>query len=530
MAKAIIPLILPPTARGWAKSIGTSAKDQQLINGVYETNGKDVYATKRAGSSTGTSIGSGVIATRHYSSFFSGQFLATSTGFFDDNATNLGTLDSAFATSQNYELADSQVGGVGILAWATGAGTGWFLYSNAITTNFPTFSGDTHTNTVIDGIASTTGLYPGQAISGTGIQAGTRIATITSSTAITVTLATTGTATVTITKQAISKIIDADFPSSVNSVVAMNGRFFWGSSNGRISQSAINDPSSYTAGQYVTADYSGDQLLFIFKLGTYIVASGTFNTLQYYSYGQNSYGSVLNLVGTVNGFQLPYNAPIYLSGESYCIAQTSDSTNANEQLGLYKISGLGLQRVSNDLWSSIITGNFAALLGIARIGDKSLLVIVSSASTFIIYDPSVNDFSILTLSAAITSSNGTIFTKSGSSTYFSWANNNTWQDSSVAYTMTAQTEPKLPNNGMGFTVNYVDLIADIEASGTATLSKSTDDGATWTDVGTFDMTLNKKRVNAVGSADASMALRVTHSANTGFRATKLIVDYMPGTL
>lgn len=56
-----------------------------------------------------------------------------------------------------------------------------------------TFTGDTHTNTTIDNVSSTTGLAAGQTITGTGIATGTKIVSIVSTT-LTVSLATTATA------------------------------------------------------------------------------------------------------------------------------------------------------------------------------------------------------------------------------------------------------------------------------------------------------------------------------------------------
>lgn len=57
-------------------------------------------------------------------------------------------------------------------------------------------TGTTHTNTVIDSLTSTSGLFVGMVIAGAGITAGTTIATITSATAITTSVATTASATV----------------------------------------------------------------------------------------------------------------------------------------------------------------------------------------------------------------------------------------------------------------------------------------------------------------------------------------------
>lgn len=66
--------------------------------------------------------------------------------------------------------------------------------ANVFMNSSASFAGDTHTNTTIDGISSTAGLQVGMLLSGSGIQDGTRITSITSATAIKVSPATTATA------------------------------------------------------------------------------------------------------------------------------------------------------------------------------------------------------------------------------------------------------------------------------------------------------------------------------------------------
>ena len=527
-----IPFSLPLTARTWAKAIGSSAKDQQLINAFYETasdneqGSKILYVTKRAGSTTGTSIGSGVIALVNYASL--GPYFSTTTGFFASDGSSLGVLDGQVSYYNNYVLADIQVDTKYILAWATTNKTGWFLYSDAATQNYPTFTGDTHTNTVIDNLASTDGIYVGQLLSGTGIQAGTRVATITSSSAITVTLATTATnAGVTITKEAIAKIIDADFPSSVSSVASLKGRFFWADdSNSRIYQSNLNDPSAYTTDGYITPDYSGDPLQFIFKVDQYIVASGFYNTLEYFQFGQSSSGSVLSFASVVNGINIPFNAPIILNGEYFCIATNANPTLGIGQYGLYKITGTDFQRISDDILSSVITDNHGSALGIANIGNKSILLIIATNDS-IAYDPSTNQFSILDPTSTITSSAGDVFTRSGSSSYLNWATGNTWQDSSVAFTMTAQTQPYALNKGKGFVINSVELLADTESSGLATLSISGDDYVTFRSPGSFNLTRTTKRVHRCGYYRNHAIFKIEDSGNNPARFQGLYVDWEP---
>lgn len=62
-----------------------------------------------------------------------------------------------------------------------------------------TQNGDTHTNTTIDSLVSTVGLHVGDLVAGSGVAAGTTIASIDSATAITVSDATTASASVDLT-------------------------------------------------------------------------------------------------------------------------------------------------------------------------------------------------------------------------------------------------------------------------------------------------------------------------------------------
>lgn len=773
------PLVGSFTARGWAKSVGTSAKDQQYINALTEVStnpqlgSKSVYCSKRAGSATGTTIASDIVITKHYSSYFSTQFVATSNAFYTTAGTNLGTLTAPISEVNNYILADSVPSAntnIGILAWVTEDGEGWYLYSDAITTNFPTFTGDTHSNTTIDNITSTTGLYVGQAISGTNIVAGTRIAAVPSASSITTTIATTGTtAGVTITKEAISNIIDADFPtislldgadfdgtndymtrgagltgasdskkgifsawlridggdatarvllasaasiggavdsirinlsagnqfqilglnsagttiffvttsgtyaasaswihllaswdlstagarsiyvndisdilvstftddtldytksdwsigaapSGANkfngcmadiyfapgqyldfsivanrrkfisesggwvdlgdngslptgtaplvyqhlaggeavanfasnrgtggnftitgtletastspaesgaaiSMAALDGRFFVATGGALVYQSGLNDPSSWASDEYVAADYNGDGASFIFRHGRYIAVAGSLNTIQYFYNAGNPFGSVLSKSDDllVTGLQL-HSQPIDLLGTKYCIAFSGGSESPGGQPGLYTLSGANtFTKVSDDVTSSILGS--VTRIGTAYNSDKSLLVLHSeSDATFITYDPSSNQFQPFSLSAAITSANGTFFTKSGSSTLFTWAADNTWTDSSAAYTMTLQTEPWDGGTMRNKTINSVTLIADNEASGTTSISWSDDDYASFSTARTVDMTTMLKRLDACGTT-RRRAFKVEHSANTGFRGQALEIDY-----
>jgi hypothetical protein len=532
-----IHLAQTATARGWAKSVGTSAKDAQVINGLFEVSTnpllgtKTVYVSKRGGSSVSSSnVGTGPIYLKLPGGDLSGGLFILTDGTFTTGTTSYGNVTSKPRTNTNYQVADGIVGVNQIIAFNTNTGGGWFLWEDATTTNFPTFSGDTHTNTTIDNIASTTGLYPGQLITGSGIQAGTRIATISSATAITTTIATTATAAgVTITKAAVAKIIDSDYPTTylTGGVVQLDGYFFTADFNGNIYQSSINDPSSWEATSVLNSDYSGDELYLIFKIGSYIGAAGRGGTIQYFHNAGNPSGSILSPSQNLNVFGIQLiTTPMPFGGEHYALVAAQSAYSG--AYGLYKISGVNnFTRVSDDVWSSIISSLNLSLISPVTIGPKKMLCIHSTDDTVsVLYDPSVNGFSFIQLSTAYTSgsSDGTLFTRASSSDAIAWATGNTWTDESAAYTMTIQTEPQDMNQGMDATDVWVDLLADNESTGSTTLSTTDDDYANWVDRGSFDMTKTKKRLNALGLHNVR-AYRLQHSANTGWRGQLLRVNY-----
>ena len=534
-----IHLAQTATARGWSKAVGPAQKDAQIINGVFEVaqnnllGTKTVYVSKRWGSTTGSTIGTDPILLKHYSNLFGTLYQANSGNVYS-GTTNWGAAGSFMAVSTNYVIPDLIVGSLGILSWVL-AGVGWYVYSDADTVTFPTFTGTTtNASAVVTTITDTTGIYSGQLVSAAaGITGGTRVLTVDSATQITMDANATATGARTITREAIAKVLDADYPANAVSVTSMDGYFFVGTSTGRIYQSAINDPATYDSADFISADYSGDGIFTIFKHQNYIVASGNRNTIQYFYNAGNPSGSVLSAADslTVVGLRNVKSGPIEYDGAKYLYMETSDPDSSGKgQMGLYRLTGTNtFQRVSDDVWSSIISDSGGTLLGTILSAGKQLLVLHSAGDTSdcIVYDSSVNGFTIFSI--IFTSAHGASFTKSLQSDSFTWATGNTWTDSSAAYTLTIQTEPQDMNNGMDATDTWADLLADTESSGTTALDYTDDDYATWNPfgAGTFDMTVNKKRITGGGTHNIR-AYRLTHSANTGFRAQILRINHVKG--
>lgn len=534
-----IPLAQTATARGWVKSTGTSAKDAQVINGFFEVSTnpligtKTVYVTKRAGSSIRqSSVGGGPIVAKYYGTDL-GPLYITSTGdVVNDGGDDLGNVGGHPQEITNYILADAIISDVEVVAFNTDT-NGWYLYSDAITDNFPTFSASlTSGQATIVGIASTTGIYSGQAVSGSGVPASTLVSDILSSSTVLLSANATESGTKTITKEAVAKITDAQYPSPVGGIVTMDGYFF-AAALGSIYQSAINDPSSWATADVIGADYSSDRIAFLFRVGQYVVAAGNGGTIQYFYNNGNSTGTVLSRADHLNltGLYLECQ-PVPFGDAQYLIASPIGSIS---QRGLYRLTGVNtFTRVSDDVWSSIISDVVIARIGTAHIGTKDIVLIHSdSDNPCIAYDPSTGGFSFVQTPTSITSAHSLsfAFTRASSTNALAWATGNTWtDDDSANYTLTIQTDQQDPAQGHSVTDTWIDLLADIESTGTATISVSDDDYQNWTTKGTFDMTKNKKRVHALGFHDGPRAYRLQHSANTGFRGQVLRVNVDPSSL
>jgi hypothetical protein len=244
----------------------------------------------------------------------------------------------------------------------------------------------------------------------------------------------------------------------------MDGYFFVGTAQG-VRNTPINDPFTWDTDKLIAADSVGDDVILIFKIGDFICASGEVGNIQYFHNGGNASGSILsrdtNL--TVAGMSCVHRPVQHASGSYFIGQEAIDSTLTR---GFYRINGVNsIEPVSDDVWSGIITDQSLSFASPITNGDKSLIALHSSSvSTFPVYDPVLNAFTLFNIDAALTSAFRLAFTKSGTSTALDWAQGNTWTDSSSAYDITIQTEPQDMAGGLGATDIWADLLADTEST------------------------------------------------------------------
>lgn len=537
MPSLTIPLIGSPTQRGLNTATALAAgQDQRFINCLFYSaedaiqGNKNVYVQKRQGLETFSTPASGntgnFVFVRPSSNIVISVFGSAGVFSIYSGTTNCGVIDAGVSVQMNEAILN----GVAYVMFTTTLGTGWFLPSDAVS-GF-TFTGDTHTNTTIDNISSIVGLYVGQLISGTGIQAGTRIATITSPSTITTTIATTATnAGVTITRAGVAKIISANFPVA-NGLVEMDGFIFAAdTTNARIYNSDINSITNWSANSFIPVNISSDSLQFAGKYRNRILGCGV-NVIEQFINTGNAAGSILSSQ----------------KNETISVGATTGIAQINEYLffcgpptlnpGIWMMSPNGVNKISTPVIDRNLSsfGFFSDSISCIFYAGYTWLIFFASSGTIFTYCVEMNTWNEQAFSASIVGANGlrrvsnvggSFFVGATTGKIYVWDASPVYQDDGVAYTMTIQTEPKVPNKGRGFIINSVELLADNQSSGSTTLEISRDDYASFQTLGSFDLTQRRKRIVRGGLCRNHAIFRVTDSGNNAWRGQALIVDYTP---
>ncbi len=560
-------------------SILSLSEDQRFLNCAFDvvtnpvTGSKTVYCEKRPGwiqdsiVSAGN-VSTGLIRTDSNNSVVS-AFGATNSTIYE-GSVSVGTI-----TGTADHFTETLISGIGYVLIRSSDGTGWYYPSDAKAQT--SYTGDTHTNTTIDNIASTAGMYPGQEISGTNIVSGTRIASITSATAIVVDTATTGTsAGVTITKTPIAKITDADFVTSgttISALLDLDGYIFYVTSSGYVYNSDLNSASSYTANNRLAVQMSADAPTAIAKTKNRLVVGGN-GSIEVFSNAGNPTGSPL--VRNPEGFSrigvLDQRSISELEDDLFFV-----SSARYGDVGVYRMKGFQPQAISTPTINRIIgttsaTGGMVYLSafrlgGYAYIGlycvsassSDDLMLLESgeyvllenndfislegsstSSASFtrlLVYNVDLGiwgewDCSLATyiigvgygatnqiLASSRTATGGKIYTINPA------ANAEVYTDDGAAFNLEIRTSKLDLGTAKRKFVSEIRLLSDIESTGTASLYYSDDDYATWTLAGTFDLTSQRPKITRLGAYEGGRAYKIVHSANAPFRAYALEIDY-----
>jgi hypothetical protein len=560
-------------------------QDQRFLNCAFSvienpiTGSRKIYVEKRPGWRVesivaANNVSTGLIKTDSFGSAVT-AFGATNSTIYD------GQVSVGAITGRAMYFTETLLSNVGYVLIKSSDGTGWYYTSDAKSQT--SYTGDTtNTSAIVTNIASTSGMYSGQAISGAGIPAGTRILTVDSSTQITLNANATATAAgVTLTKTPVAKILDADFVttgSTVTAFVEMDGYQFYGNADGYIYNSDLNSVTAYTSTGKVAAQMSPDPPNAVARHKNLIIGWGHSSMEAFYNAG-NASGSPLTRAAQFfsRTGALDQRSVATLADDIYFVSSAKYG-----EVSVVRLRNLAPQQVSspevNKLLGTVIaTGGYVYLsafqLGgypyvstFATIGtdDTDLLLMetgeellletndsivleadpnASAAfARMLVYNAAINlwsewDCDEATFVAGIGSGGinqliATSRVKTDGKVYTikPAADGASYTDDGSAYSTEIRTARIDHGTESRKFVKCVRLVADDQSSGTVTLEASDDDYDSWTTLGTFDLTKKDKRIYRCGSYRGGRAYRLTHSTAAPFRAEALEIEYDIGTV
>ena len=563
MPTVTIPLVGSVTERGPdGKSVViTNSKDQQFLNAIFRrrvnpaTGAVQFRVEKRTGVATdhtpaAGALGKSSIETKLGNPTNNGFaliscFYTTGTGNANIYA-RYGGADNNLGTMTGYckRFIQATFNGINYLCWVSSDGTGWYLAGDA---TFANTTGDVlNGSPVVSVIPSTTGFHVGQSIAGTGIPANARILTVDSGTQITINVNATATNTgVTISHNAISKIIDADFPSAnaVGSFAYLDGYIFVATNTGQIYNCAINNPDSWSSGAFITANFYGNagviggsipQGTDLIRYRNYILCLKFESCEVFYNAGLATapLGRVENAASKI-GICNMSPAWAELDGRIYWLSQTEG------QIAMFTMEGLTPKRVSTPDIENLLSTYLGGIpIVSAGYWDGVPVVMIADnvdVNTRILYQPDVGAWYVWSgtpigvLTGGATTDHFTLDNVgTGGSVYKNTAISPGpyYQDSGVAISTVIRTSKIDHGTNKRKVVPTIRLMgADVQSTGTVLLEKSDDDYATWQTLGTFDLTKVNQSIHRCGSYLGGRAYRLTHSANGAFSAGALEVTY-----
>lgn len=365
-----------------------------------------------------------------------------------------------------------------------------------------------------------------------------------------------------------TQITDVDFPPNQTPAIAltgcpvqMDGYVFWMCKNGQLWNSDINSVSAYSANNFISAQNSPDLGVGLARYKDYIVAFGE-RSIEFFVNAGNPTGSPLSAVpnstihiGALAAFGTPSATTFptikQIGDHVYFIGVDSENGNT----GVFRLNGQSAEKISSPTVDKTI--GFSATSYISGISGSFSL----NGQTHILFNNAATDqsfnlcycittgewwtFTLPSQTVAIMgiSSTGLYTTSTYPAFYFNgystgspapatakfYGVSSSYQDVGSTLTMTIRTAGIDFGTDNRKIINRIWLDADTQASGTATIEYSDDDYASWVTLGTFDLTQHSKFISGCGSHQGERAYRLTHSANTAFRASALRIDYTVGT-
>ena len=363
--------VVPITPPAYSDSQGLSAFNNKLIavisNSVYQVDPSGYAVTTVGTTSTSTSQSYFVRTFLDAYLFFHNKvngYLLSKAGAYNtvvnDKISNISidnpglnyssgiTLSfSATAVAATVTVVNGNIDTVVI----TNAGTG-LSSAGTCTINVPSPATPTGTGTIAlftIAVSSATGIYVGMYATGTGVAPNAKVTNI-NGTTITVDIAHTGavSGTITFTDLGSNGVLTPSlnsFPDGpyVSGVVFLDNYVFIGTSTNRIYNSALGDPTTWGALDYLTFEQTTDTLVGIAKHLNYLVAFGKVSTQFFYDQA--------NPAGSPLGVAASYTSEVGCANGDSIVATSNTvlwvGTSKTFGRSVYIMDGVSAIRVSN---------------------------------------------------------------------------------------------------------------------------------------------------------------------------------------
>jgi hypothetical protein len=545
-----IPLIGVPNQRNvdGVVTLKTNGKDQRFV-GIFPeivanplTKKMTVYAAKRSGFEVVQVPAAGSAAKAISYDGVVTVWGASNTVYY--NTTSCGVLAGAPLAISKVELC----GEMWYMITSVASG-GWYVPASTVGTAL-TFTGDTTSGSAtIATVSSTTGMYVGQLLTGTGIADGARIATIGAG-SITMTINATATnTTVTITRTYLSKIIDADFVSAelVGQFVEMGGYLFilGGTSAAtiRLYNMDLNSTQSLTPNNYITPDLRADISAQLVKYNRYIICFGT-ESMEFFFNAGNAAGSPLgraeSLVKEIGCRKQTSPANQSLTEINGMVAWLGDQLSSTADgvgtltPGVWLLDGgdtpkkISGQTEDNILFSlkdqnlriDSFIYNGGTYIRVAMIGAEPRVQLCYHVEAQWWFDPGFPDDLLIarnTCAVSATATNGKVLRLQNTDVLY--------QDDGAPYEMVIQTSRLNFGSNDRTVIDRLWFVGDKQSSGSTTVEISKDDYATFETIGTFDHTIMNPEINNCGSFIGGAAFRLRNSDNAPWRGEAIGIEY-----
>lgn len=320
----------------------------------------------------------------------------------------------------------------------------------------------------------------------------------------------------------------------------LDGYVFLSTPDGRIWNSNLNDPTTWGASNFITAESYGDALVRIARSSSYIVAFGT-DSIEWFYDAANPTGSPLSVytgatqrVGFLGGLAAVGDT-LYFVGKA-----------TNQSTSLYKITGLKLERIADFTINRKLQGNFATSFEFATgnfiILNGHTVYVWWSASNdsfpicydldtglFISVDFKQGDYDLIQTTAVPFSASqySSLFCRTGDNLVY-YYDATVYRDDGVDFTCFLQTKNNdFDTRRLKFGSRVLLSCDQTDSTSNCQLSWTVDDYKTWSAVRNIDLENVYPATFALGQF-RKIAFKLEYTDNFPMRFSALELDYNQG--